>query len=97
MIRVVANLFASLEGSACDRAREILSEGKRSIRTVAAWGALRGLTVPLISLVVLAAAGSPGLAQTPGSSSTPEDSTDASSSSWEASTLRADDVEAFMD
>jgi CubicO group peptidase (beta-lactamase class C family) len=53
--------------------------------------------VSLISLVVLAAAGSPGLAQTPGSSSTPEDPTDAGSSSWEASTLRADDVEAFMD
>ena len=97
MRRVIANLFASLEGSAGDRARAILSEGKRSRRTVAAWGALRGLTVPLISLVVLVAAGSPGLAQTPGSSNTPEDPTDASSSSWEASTLRADDVGAFMD
>jgi CubicO group peptidase (beta-lactamase class C family) len=97
MRRVIANLFASLEGSAADRAREILSGGKRSRRTVAAWGALRGLTVPLISLVVLVAAGSPGLAQTPGSSNTPEDPTDASSSSWEASTLRADDVGAFMD
>jgi CubicO group peptidase (beta-lactamase class C family) len=97
MRRVIANLFASLEGSAGDRARAILSEGKRSSRTVAAWGALRGLTVPLISLVVLVAAGSPGLAQTPGSSNTPEDPTDASSSSWEASTLRADDVGAFMD
>jgi CubicO group peptidase (beta-lactamase class C family) len=53
--------------------------------------------VPLISLVVLVAAGSPGLAQTPGSSNTPEDPIDASSSSWEASTLRADDVRAFMD
>ena len=97
MIRVIANLFASLEGSACDRAREILSEGKRSRRTVTAWGALRGLTVPLISLVVLVAAGSPGLAQTPGPSSTPENPTDAVSSSSEASTLRADDVGAFMD
>jgi CubicO group peptidase (beta-lactamase class C family) len=69
----------------------------RPRRTVAAWGALRGLTVPLISLVVLAAAGSLGLAQTPGPSSTPEDPTDAVSSSSEASTLRADDVGAFMD
>jgi hypothetical protein len=41
MIRVIANLFASLEGSAGNRAREILSEGKRSRRTVAAWGAER--------------------------------------------------------
>ena len=97
MRRVIANLFASLEGSAGDRARAILSEGKRSRRTVAAWGALRGLTVPLISLVVLVAAGSPGLAQTPGPSSTPENPTDAVSSSSEASTLRADDVRAFMD
>jgi CubicO group peptidase (beta-lactamase class C family) len=45
----------------------------------------------------LAAAGSPGLAQTPGSSNTPDEPTDASSSSSEASTLRADDVGAFMD
>ena len=98
MIRVIANLFASQEGSAGNRAREILTEGRKRLRrTVAARSALRGLTVPLISLVVLAAAGSPGLAQTPGSSSTPEDPTDAGSSSWEASTLRADDVGAFMD
>ena len=97
MRRVIANLFASLEGSAGNRAGEICSEGKRPRRTVAAWGALRGLTVPLISLVVLVAAGSPGLAQTPGPSSTREDPTDAVSSSSEASTLRADDVRAFMD
>jgi CubicO group peptidase (beta-lactamase class C family) len=97
MRRVIANLFASLEGSAGDHARAILSEGKRSRRTVAAWGALRGLTVPLIFLVVLAAAGLPGLAQTPGPSSTREDPTDAVSSYSEASTLRTDDVRAFMD
>lgn len=60
-------------------------------------GSLRGLTVPLIFLVVLVAAGSPGLAQTPSPSSTPEDPTDAVSSSSDASTLRADDVGAFMD
>ena len=97
MRRVIANLFASLERSAGNRAGEICSEGKRSRSTVAARGALRGLTVLLISLVVLVAAGSPGLAQTPGPSSTPENPTDAVSSSSEASTLRADDVGAFMD
>lgn len=98
MGRAIANLFASPEGSAGNRAGEICSEGKRSRRTVAAWGALRGLTVPLISLVVLVAAGSPGLAQTPGPSSTPENPTVSSSSkSSKASTLRADDVGAFMD
>jgi CubicO group peptidase (beta-lactamase class C family) len=97
MRRVIANLFASLERSTSNRAGEICSEGKHSRRTVAAWGALRGLTVLLISLVVLVAAGSPGLTQTPGPSSTPENPTDAVSSSSEASTLRADDVGAFMD
>ena len=97
MRRLIANLFASLERSAGDRAGETCSEGKRSRRTVAAWGALRGLTVLLLSLVVLVAAGSPGLAQTPGPSSTREDPTDAVSSSSEASNLRAVDVGAFMD
>src|SRR3712207_4129219 len=88
MRRAIANLFASPERSAGNRSGEICSEVKRSIRTVAAWGALRGLSVPLISLVVLVAAGSPGLVQTPCRSSTPESSTVASCS--EGSTLRGD-------
>ncbi|CAA9516149.1 MAG: Beta-lactamase class C-like and penicillin binding proteins (PBPs) superfamily [uncultured Rubrobacteraceae bacterium] len=57
----------------------------------------------LSSLLALAAAWiflaacSPGLAQTPGPTSTPEDSSGAVSSPLEASSLRTDDVEGFMD